>query len=125
MGLLSPSCGANVKYLTNTAMITKEIIWKSNDYSETPAYVQIGDLNIDLIKQYMKFVEDNQVDSIRISGFDYEFYDTKECEDLEVDWRCDVAQLIIYAKSMYFYAQNKWDSGDQIESDTILITDLK
>jgi len=33
--------------------------------------------------------------------------------------RVDVERFVVYSDSVYYYAQNKWHSGDQIESEAI------
>jgi hypothetical protein len=40
------------------------------------------------------------------------------------DWRVDVERFVVYSDSVYYYAQNKWHSGDQIESEAIEASEL-
>jgi len=40
------------------------------------------------------------------------------------DWRTDGGELIVYQESAYFYAQSRYDSSDQIESDAFTIEQI-
>jgi hypothetical protein len=41
-----------------------------------------------------------------------------------VKWRVDVERFVVYSNAVYYYAQNKWHSGDQIESEAIEASEL-
>ena len=52
--------------------------------------------------------------------------DYLDCDNNEVEeWRTDVERFVVYSDSVYYYAQNKWHSGDQIESEAIEVSELE
>jgi hypothetical protein len=78
---------------------------------------------INNIKKAMQICKDNDfIVNVRVDFRDFELFDD---EENEVDWRVDVSQLIVYKDSFYFYAQNKWDASDQIESSEIHLSELE
>ena len=103
-------------------LIEKQIAFLSMDYSDANQVeklkINITSTDLDNIKKAMRIVRDNDFISsvkIDIDGFVGYVDDLDE----EVDWRADVEQFIVYSDCVYYYAQNKWHSGDQIESDSI------
>lgn len=99
----------------------QEVVFTSNEYSETPSHFQItlSKEDIDKIKICQEFIEKNKgVSSVSLYadaiGLDYD-EDTKEY--IESDWRTGAQYYIVYSDAVCFYAQNKWDSGDQIECE--------
>lgn len=112
--------------------IKARIGWTSNEYSDTPKMVKIE--LTDALKEKVKFcielTKTHKLNSIVIS-VDAEMFDEGEGDFDPVtdeftgeyventEWRCDTQELRISDYGVYFYAQNKWDSGDQIESQCI------
>lgn len=75
------------------------------------------------IKKAMKFCQNNEfVFSVKLDFGGYKYLNDEGEETTE--WRSDVQNLIVYNDSAYFYAQSKWDAGDQIESEEITLEDL-
>lgn len=75
------------------------------------------------IKKSMELIKENSFITsinVEIDGIAEYFDDVNH----EVDWRADVDKFIVYDNSVYYYAQNKWHSGDQIESEEITIEEL-
>jgi hypothetical protein len=75
------------------------------------------------IKKSMELIKENSFITsinVEIDGIVEYFDDVNH----EVDWRADVDKFIVYDNSVYYYAQNKWHSGDQIESEEITIEEL-
>lgn len=108
-------------------IVEKEIIFRSNDCSDSLKFETVKltftDRDLDKVKKAMQVCKDNDfVVNVRIEFDNFDFLDD-DGEEV-TDWRVDVSQLIVYKDSCYFYAQNKWDSGDQLESDEINISEL-
>src|ERR1017187_3127606 len=105
------------------------ISWTSNEYSDTPKMVRIEltDAELTKIELCKKLIKLHDLDCIKIS-VNAELLNENP-EDLEFnpfpnpfvesDWRADTQMLNITSYGVYFYAQSKWDSGDQIESECI------
>ncbi len=106
------------------------IVFNSNDYTEVPNHVRLEFTDKD-IERINKLIDLAKEHSITIEmNFDCEelFRDTYDDDEdkMEVaDWRCDVQYLKIYSSGhCYFYAQNKWDAADQIESDFFTVANI-
>jgi hypothetical protein len=52
------------------------------------------------------------------------YLDDEDTNIEDGNWRVDVEQFIVYTSGVYYYAQNKWDSGDYIESEEININEI-
>jgi hypothetical protein len=106
------------------------IVFNSNDHTEAPNHVRLEFTDKD-IERINKLIDLAKEHSITIEmNFDCEelFRDTYDDDEdkMEVaDWRCDVQYLKIYSSGhCYFYAQNKWDAADQIESECFTIANI-
>jgi hypothetical protein len=103
----------------------QEVIFCSNEYSDPPTHFEINltQEDIDKIKKCKKFIEDNpEISNIRlyakdVTGLDY---DEETKEYIETGWRSDVHYYTVFSDAVYFYAQNKYDSGDYIETDVTI-----
>lgn len=102
----------------------KEIAFRT-DYS---ASLDIKKLDIVLSEQDKEniakaqaIVKDNRfISSIKIDISGSVKYLSDEDQEVE-DWRVDVEYFIVYSNAFYYYAQNKWDSGDYIESEELYL----
>lgn len=99
-------------------VIEKGIAFYSQDYSDAMVVetlkIKITPTDVENIKKAMEFVKNNSfVTSINVdlNGF-AEYLDDDGNE-------VDVERFVVYSDSVYYYAQNKWHSGDQIESEAI------
>lgn len=109
-------------------VIEKGIAFFSKDYSDAMTIetlkINVTPTDVENIKKAMEFVKNNSfVTSVNVdlNGFaEYLNDDNNEVEE----WRVDVERFVVYSDSVYYYAQNKWHSGDQIESEAIDCDDL-
>lgn len=99
---------------------------------EHSASYNIDKLDISLSKQDIKNIQKAQtilrnnkfISNVRINvNGEVIYLDDENNQDEE--WRVDVEQFIVYTGSFYYYAQSKWDSGDYLESEELLLTDFK
>lgn len=72
------------------------------------------------ISKANKFIE-----QIRVSVNGEVTFLDDENNDINGYWKTDVIQFIVYIDTFFLYAQNKWHSGDQIESNGFPITILQ
>ena len=108
-------------------VIEKSVAFMSQDYSEASQIekliINITPTDVDNIRKAMSILKENKfMESINLSLNGY----VENVDDLgdEVDWKSDVERFIVYDNSVYYYAQNKWSAGDQIESDCIELSEL-
>jgi hypothetical protein len=115
----------------------KGIAFRSSDYSASSEVekIEIGfsDIDKENIKKSIEILKENNFIShlrIDIKGSityfndeDVKYYSDDEDENVGC-WRVDVEQFIVYTSGVYYYAQNKWDSGDYIESEEININEI-
>lgn len=109
-------------------VIEKEIAFFAQDYSDAMQIetlkINVTPTDVENIKKAMDLVKnDSNISSIHIDLNGYVEYLDDEGEEYE-DWRADVERFVVYSDSVYYYAQNKWHSGDQIESDAIYRDEL-
>ena len=109
-------------------VIEKGIAFFSQEYSDAMQIetlkINVTPTDVENIKKAMDFVKNNSfVASVNVdlNGFaEYLNDDNNEVEE----WRVDVERFVVYSDSVYYYAQNKWHSGDQIESEAIYRDEL-
>ena len=109
-------------------VIEKGIAFFSQEYTDAMQIetlkINVTPTDVENIKKAMDFVKNNSfVASVNVdlNGFaEYLNDDNNEVEE----WRVDVERFVVYSDSVYYYAQNKWHSGDQIESEAIDCDDL-
>lgn len=108
-----------------------EITFNSNDHSESPNHVllKFDEQDIERINKMTALAKEHEI-TIEMDFCCEELFRDVYGDELEnelesSDWRCDVQYLKIYSNGwVYFYAQNKWDAGDQIESDCFTVQDI-
>lgn len=110
-------------------VVKKEIAFFSNSYSDAMSIdqvqIKLSDVDIENIKRASKLVKDNKfITSIKIEVDGEVDYLDENDDPADVDWRVDVQNFMVYDDTFYYYAQNKWDSGDQIESGAFEINEL-
>ncbi len=109
-------------------VIEKGIAFYSMEYSDAMQIetlkINITPTDVDNIQKAMLIIKDNKfISSINVESNGYTEYLDDDGNEVD-DWRVDVERFVVYSDSIYFYAQNKWHSGDQIESDCIEASDL-
>lgn len=74
----------------------------------------------------VELINDNKfIEQIRVSvNGEVTFFDDEDNKVNDI-WKTDVIQFIVFSDIFVLYAQNKWHSGDQIESDSFSIDVLK
>lgn len=107
--------------------ISKEITFRSADFSASDCIAKVSidftDSLLGDIKSCLSIMEDNKhIRSITVDVYGIHLDDEGNKTN---EWRCDVEYLIIYSGGgVYYYAQNKWDAADQIESDCFTLEEL-
>jgi hypothetical protein len=108
----------------------KGIAFRSSDYSASSEVekIEIGfsDIDKENIKKSIEILKENGFIShlrIDIKG-SITYLDDEDVIIEDGNWRVDVEQFIVYTSGVYYYAQNKWDSGDYIESEEININEI-
>jgi hypothetical protein len=109
-------------------VIEKGIAFFSQDYSDAMQIetlkINVTPTDVENIKKAMEFVKNNDfISSIHIDLNGHVEYLNDEGEEFD-EWRVDVERFVVYSDSVYYYAQNKWHSGDQIESEAIYRDEL-
>jgi hypothetical protein len=106
-----------------------EVAFHSQDVSDS---FEIEKIKVDLcdedkenILKANQLMKDNKfIENIRVSVNSEVSFINDEDNDITEKWKCDVMQYIVYDDTFFLYAQNKWNSGDQIESHGISIDQL-
>jgi hypothetical protein len=104
------------------------IVFTTCDQTDTPNYARLEftEKHISRIVKLTALAEEHNITIEMDFDFADLLIDTVD-EDLnskmeKTDWRCDVEYLKIYPNGYcYFYAQNKWNAADQIESDVFTV----
>lgn len=109
-------------------VIEKQIAFYSQDYSDAMQIevlkINVTPTDVDNIKKAMDFLKDNSfATSVNVDLNGHCEYVDDEGNNVD-EWRVDVERFVVYSDSVYYYAQNKWHSGDQIESEAIDCDDL-
>ena len=94
-----------------------ETAFYTQEYTETPTKTVISftEEDIDRIKHLQTVAKTEDV-TIRWDFREDEYLDD---EDNSLDWRSDFSCIQIYSNGLlYYYAQNKWDSADQFETES-------
>lgn len=106
----------------------KEIAFRtdnSSSYEIEKLDIVLSEQDKDNIAKAQVIVKDNKfISNIRIDVSGSVKYLSEGDQEVE-DWRVDVEQFIVYSNAFYYYAQNKWDSGDYIESDELYLKDFE
>ena len=103
-----------------TFVLERAIVFKTNEYSDTPSRIRIELLKKDIqrIVRIQKYLKENDITSAKIDfcaellGYD---------EDPVPDWHPDAQSLLVYAEKFYYCAQSKYDATDQIESESMSV----
>jgi hypothetical protein len=110
-------------------VLEKEVAFRSMDGSISnnieALSINISDDDITNIKKAIGVLKENKcMQSIKLDlvGF-VDYIDVDEII-INGDWLVDVESLIVYEIGVFYYAQNKWHSGDQIESNIITLPEL-
>jgi hypothetical protein len=98
-----------------THQISLNIASNSNDSVDTPQYVSIEftDEQLHRIRKHVQYSIRHGVEVSMPHG-DIEYFDD---ETIESDFRSDVEDIRISGNRCYYYAQSKYDSSVQIESE--------
>ena len=111
--------------------IKKEIFFRSNSYNETE---NIKSVELQLSDETIKNIQKAQ-DLIKANNFIFNIHVEKMPDDkitlldwddnMTDDWKVAFHLLRVFANTVYYYAECKYDSADQIESDGISLDELK
>jgi hypothetical protein len=109
-------------------VLEKQIAFFSQDYSDAMGVetlkISITPTDIENIKKSMEILRANKfMSSIHVPLEGYVEYLNDEGEEFD-EWRVDVERFVVYIDCVYYYAKNKWSSGDQIESEAIEADEL-
>ncbi len=109
-------------------VLEKGIAFFSTDYSDAMQIetlkIQITPTDVENIQKAMLILKDNKfISSINVESNGYTEYLDDDGNEVE-NWRVDVERFVVYDGTVYYYAQNKWHSGDQIESEGIEASEL-
>ena len=109
-------------------VLEKQIAFYSQDFSDAMSIetlrINITPTDIANIKEAMGIIKSNSfISSIHIDfNGEVEYLDGDE--NTVDNWKVDVEKFVVYDNTVYYYAQNKWHSGDQIESEAIELSEL-
>ncbi len=93
----------------------------SSSYEIENIDIALSDQDKENIVKAQAIIKKNKfISNIRINVLGSVIYLSKKNQEVE-DWRVDVEQFIVYSNTFYYYAQNKWDSGDYIESEELTL----
>jgi hypothetical protein len=94
--------------------------FKTNDYSSAPSFVKIILTPEDYakIKVAQTAIIEHDFDSVRLDTAVADYFFDEDCEE-PADWNSDYNCLVVWRERVYYYAQNKYDSADQIETGEI------
>lgn len=109
-------------------VLEKGIAFFAQDYSDAMSIetlkIHITPTDVGNIRSAMAVLKANPfMSSIHIDLNGHVEYLDDDNDEVE-DWRVDVERFVVYSDSVYYYAQNKWHSGDQIESEAIEASEL-
>lgn len=106
--------------------IEKEILFRSNEYDDSALIkvvsIELSDVTIGNIKEAQQIIKHNPfpIHSIKLRlNDDYSYIDWDG--SVTDEWRDDGGYLLVYEHSVYFYAQCKYDSSSQIETEELTI----
>lgn len=103
--------------------ITLETSFYTNEYTETPDKTVLSFTDEDLTRiEHLQQIAEKEDVTIRMDFVEDEYLDN---DDQECDWRSDYSCIQIYANgSLYYFAQNKYDSSDQYETESFTLESL-
>ena len=113
--------------------IVSDICFRSNEYSGAPNTVVLAFTGDDLhrIATAMSVKKQYGFTSIKIDAPEYTLYDESDDigdriddESEPSDWPDEGGDLIVFGDCVVFYSQSKYDSGDQIESNSISFEEI-
>lgn len=113
-----------MKFSVNKAAQTNEYASDTSEIIRIDFEISPGMIN--MIENAQKFVKDHTlVVSVNIDAPMLTFYNGGEEyeEREEVEWRYEGAVIEVFPERLVVHAQNKWDSTDQIESDSFSFDD--
>lgn len=109
-------------------VIKREIAFYSQEYSDAmmidTIQIEFNSEDIENIKKAINILNENKfVISLRIPISSKVIFLNEENNEYDV-WRIGADEFIIYNNCVYYYAQNKYDAGDQFESEAIELTEF-
>lgn len=103
--------------------ITLETAFYTNEYSETPYKTVLSFMDEDILRiRHLQQIAEKENVTIRMDFVEEQYLneDEEECE-----WRSDFSCIQIYSNgSLYYYAQGKYDSADQFETEIFTLESL-
>jgi len=112
-------------------IIKKEIYFRSNSYSETEnihsVELQLSDETIKNIQKAQDLIKANNfIFNIHVENMPDDKITLLNDEDnMTDDWKVGYHLFRVFADTVYYYAECRYDSADQIESDGISLDELK
>ena len=113
--------------LLKSVTLKKSIAFTSNgnDMAPTLATLEFTPDTLTRIARVQCLVKENNLFSAKIEIPDkVELFDEVDGLAQISEWRYDFATFSIFDDTFYFYAQNKWDSSCQIESEAITLDEI-
>lgn len=103
--------------------IILETAFCTNDYTETPDKTVLSFTDEDLTRiEHLQQIAEKEDVTIRMDFSEDEYLDD---DDKECEWRSDFSCIQIYGNgNLYYFAQNKYDSTDQFESEEFTLQSL-
>ena len=97
--------------------IVLETAFYTNEYTETPDKTVLSFTQEDIDRlQHLQAIAKKEDVSIR---WDFREDEYLESDDTTCEWRSDFSCIQIYSSGLlYYFAQNKWDSADQFETES-------
>lgn len=110
-------------------IVEKEVAFRSMDGSISndieKLLITLTDVDIANFKKgFALLKENNFIQSIKIDLDGFVDYLNDDNVVINDEWKVDVESFVVYENAIFYYAQNKWHSGDQIESACITLEDL-
>lgn len=100
--------------------ISLRIVWNSNDFVDTPENVIIKFTNEQLhnLRKHILYSMKHGV-TVSVPHDDITYFDD---DNVEPRFRSNVQNICIVGNTCYYYAQSKYDSSIQIESEPFPVT---
>jgi len=113
--------------MKNESIITLPVVYQSNEYSDVPTQVKITFTaeEVDAIAHIQVLIGDNKKYGIRCANISCSNYDYADSDGNPSDFPdSGDADIVVYRDAIMFRGFNKYDSGDNFETDCVEILDL-
>ena len=104
------------------ATLTVDVGWSASDWPQINQMVfKYDEELLNRIEEVQGIVEKNKLSSARI-GIGLEFL--RDGEEV-TDWYSNLQEIIVHKDCFWLMAYNKYDSGDQYESTSLKVEELR